>query len=110
MAPSTFIGPAFRLVRTLDLVIDHGFRKLPVRVEIFQDPTYRTHFRYRVWVIEAFQLRPRYSAEPLQHEVLTTVCLPNLGAADYFEAADIDAAEGRFYDDFQRESGWARDA
>ena len=110
MASSKFIGPAFRLVRTLDLLIDHGFRKLPVRAEIFQDPAQPTHFRYRVWGLESFQLQPGYTTQPLPHEVLTTVCLPNLGAGDYIEAPDTDAAERRFYEDFQKEFDQGRDA
>jgi hypothetical protein len=107
---SKFIGPAFHLVRTLDMVIDHGFRKLQIQVQIFQDPIHITRFRYRVWGLESFQLQPGYSAVPLDHEILTTMCLPNFGAGDYFEVEDINAAEQRFYHDFEAEFERRRDA
>ena len=103
MAFPKFIGQAFRLVRSLDLVIDHGTRKLPIRVEFSQDPVHATHFRYRVFGLESFTLQPSYHDKSLSHEVFTTLCLPNLGAGDYFEAPDADAAEKRFYEDFERE-------
>ena len=93
-----FIGPGFRLVRTLDLVLDRAARKLPVRVELFQNPAEPKHFRYRAWCLEWFKLQPEYHEEPLPHEVWTTLCLPNLGAGDFFEAADLEAAERKFFE------------
>ena len=98
-----FTGSVFRLVRTLDLSLDHGTRKSSVRAEIFQNPEHPTQFRYRIWGVEWFKLQTGYSTDPLPHEMLTTLCMPNLGAGDYFEAADIDAAEQRFYEDFKKE-------
>jgi hypothetical protein len=84
-------------------MIDNVSRKLPIRVEIFQDPAKTTHFRYRVFGLEEFKLQPSYHEMPLPHEVFTTFCLPNMGAGEYFEADDIDAAEAKFYEDFERE-------
>ena len=43
-------------------------------------------------------------ARHLPNEVLTTLCLPNLGAGDFFEAADLESAERRFFEDFERHS------
>ena len=108
MPPSKFIGAAFRLVRTLDLVLDQGHRKLPVRVEFFQNPQDPKQFRYRAWCLEWFKLQPQYHDEPLAHEVWTSFCLPNCGAGDFFGAANLDAAEDKFYEDFQEQSGEKR--
>jgi hypothetical protein len=102
MPAAKFIGSAFRLVRTLDLVIEVRARRLQARAEIFQDPVQRTHFRYRVWYLETFGMRTNSGEEVLPHECLTTLCLPNLGSGDYFEAEDADAAERKFYEDFQQ--------
>jgi hypothetical protein len=104
MPPTKFIGPAFRLARTFDLLLDQGARKLPVRVELFQDPAQPKHFRYRAWCLETFRLQPSYHNEPLPHEAWTTLCLPNFGAGDFFEAADLDAAERKFFEDFEKQS------
>jgi len=104
MPPAKFIGAAFRLVRTLDLVLYQGSRKLPVRVEFFQNADKPKHFRYRAWCLEWFKLQPEHHGVPLPHEVLTTLCLPNLGAGDFFEAADLESAEKRFFEDFERHS------
>ena len=103
MPPSKFIGLTFRLVRTLDLELEQGHRRLPVRVELFQAAEEPTHFRYRAWCLERFALQP-YHDKPLLHEVWTTMCLPNLGAGDFFEAADLDSAERRFFEDFEQQS------
>jgi hypothetical protein len=103
MPHPAFIGQAFRLVRTLEFTLDQGPRKLPVRAEFLQDPAEPTHFRYRVWCLEWFELQPQYHDEPLPHEAWTTLSLPNLGEGAYFEAPDLDAAEKRFYADFQKE-------
>lgn len=105
-----FILPVFRLVRSLELVIDHGNRRLPIRVEIFQDTANTTHFRYRVFGLEVFYLQPSYHDGPLAHEVFTTLCLPNLGAGDYFEVANVDLAEKKFFEDFEREFAKTRGA
>ena len=92
--------PPFRLVRTLDLrfAADNPFRA--IRAELFQDPANPTHFRYWVWGLQDFQMTVPYEKQQLSHQLLTTICLPNQGAGDYFEAADVDAAEARFYSDF----------
>ena len=103
MSSRRFSSPAFRLVRVLELSIEDGSRKQPVRAEIFQDPSQPTHFRYRVWGLLEFRLQTTDYPENLPYQVLTTFCVPNLGTGDYFEAADLDAAEKRFYDDFERE-------
>ena len=108
MPTSKFIGPAFRLVRTLNLVLDQGQRKLPVRVEFFQNLQDPNQFRYRAWCLEWFKLHPQYHAEPLAHEIWTSFCLPNCGAGDFFLAADLDAAESKFYEDFEEQSGEKR--
>ena len=102
MSPSsTPPYPAFRLVRTLDLrfVANNPFRA--IRAELFQDPARPTHFRYWVWGLQDFPMTVPYEDRPLTHQLLTTICLPNLGAGDFFEAADVDAAEDRFYADFR---------
>lgn len=108
MPHSKFIGPAFRLVRTLDLELEQGHRRLPVRVEFFQALEEPTHFRYRAWCLECFKLQPQYHDEPLPHEVWTTLCLPNLGAGDFLEATDLDSAERRFFEDFKQQSNTDR--
>ena len=95
-------------MRTLDLVLDQGHRKLPVRVEFFQNPQDPKQFRYRAWCLEWFKLQPQYHDEPLAHEVWTSFCLPNCGAGDFFVAANLDAAEDKFYEDFQEQSGEKR--
>ena len=105
MAAPIFTSPAFRLIRTLDLFRDDGTRKLPIRIEIFQDPKQLTHFRYRLWGVEWFKLQTEHYPEPLPHELLTTLCMPNLGANDYFEAEDVDAAEQKVYEYFKKEFG-----
>ncbi len=99
-SPQPLTFPVFRLVRTLDLRFstDNPFRA--IRAEFFQDPVHPTRFRYWVWGLQDFNLAVPYEEQPLWHQLLTTVCLPNLGAGDCFEAADIDAAEVRFYADF----------
>jgi hypothetical protein len=51
--------------------------------------------------LQDFQMAVPYDDQPLTHQLLTTICLPNRGAGDFFEAADIDAAETRFYADFR---------
>jgi len=99
-----FIGPAFRLVRTLDITLDQGHRKLPVRVELFQNPEDLKQFRYRAWCLEWFSIQPQYHDGPLPHEVWTSLCLPNCGDGDFFVAVDLDAAERKFYEDFERHS------
>ena len=104
MPSSQFIGPAFRLARTLDIVLDQGHRKLPVRIELFQNPQNPKQFRYRAWCLEWFKLEPQYHDESLPHEAWTTLCSPNFGAADFFEAVDLDAAERRFFEDFEKQS------
>ena len=104
MAHPKFIGPAFRLVRTLDIVLDQGHRKLPVRVEFFQNPEEPKQFRYRTWCLEWFKLQPQYHDEPLPHEAWTTFGLPNFGAGDFFEVSDVEAAERKFFDDFEQQS------
>src|SRR5690348_10571465 len=68
MPHSKFIGPAFRLVRTLESVLDQGHRRVPVRLELFQNPENPRQFRYRAWVLEWFKLQAQYHAEPLPHE------------------------------------------
>ena len=104
MGSRKFTLPAFRLVRTLDLNIDDGEQKKPVRAEFFQDPSKPTHFRYRLWGIEWFKLTTKdYPEAPLMYELLTTSCMPNLGQGEYFEAPNVDAAEKMFYEDFQKE-------
>ena len=92
---------AFRLVRTLDLKFAAAQTTFSaIRVELFQDPKHPTHFRYWAWGLQEFQLPVPYEDQPLRHQLLTTICLPNKGVGDYFEAADVDAAEARFYADF----------
>ncbi len=91
---------AFRLVRTLDLQFATKTPFSAIRVELFQDPAHPTHFRYWAWGLQEFRLPVPYETQPLPHQLLTTICLPNKGAGDFFEAADIDAAEARFYADF----------
>jgi hypothetical protein len=103
-----FIGPAFRLVRTLDSVLDQGHRRIPVRLELFQNPENPRQFRYRAWVLEWFKLQTQYHDEPLPHEAWTTFCLPNFGAGDYFEASDLDAAERKFFEDFEKQPSEGR--
>jgi len=109
MPPPKFIGPTFQLVRTLDLVLDHGHRKLPIRVEFSQNREEPTQFRYLAWCLEQFKIQPQYHDEPLLHELWTTFCLPNFGAGDFFEAANLDAAERKFFDDFKKQSNVERD-
>ncbi len=99
-----FIGPTFRLVRTVDMVLDQGHRKLPVRVEFFQNPEEPKQFRYRAWSLEWFKLQTQYHEEPLPQEAWTTLCLPNFGADDFFEASDLDSAERKFFEDFEKQS------
>ena len=90
----------FRLVRTLDLKFATNTPFTAIRVELFQDPAHPTHFRYWVWGLYEFHLPVAHEKQPLPHQLLTTICLPNKGAGDFFEAADVDAAEARFYADF----------
>jgi hypothetical protein len=92
--------PPFRLVRTLDLRFPADNPFGAIRAEIFQDPAHPTHFRYWVWGLQDLQITVPYEGKPLFHQLLTTICLPNRGAGDYFEAANVDAAEARFYADF----------
>ncbi len=108
MPDPKFIGPTFRLMRTLDLALDQGHRRVPVRVEFFQNPSEPKQFRYRAWCLEWFNLQPQYHNEPLPHEAWTTLCLANFGAGDYFEAVDLEAAERRFFEDFEKHSGGQR--
>lgn len=103
MSSRRFTSPGFRLVRVLELNIEDGGRQQPVRAEIFQDPLHPTRFRYRLWGLLEFRLKTTDYPEDLPYQVLTTFCVPNLGTGDYFEAADTDAAEKRFYEDFERE-------
>jgi hypothetical protein len=99
--PSSSIpAPAFRLVRTLDLRFASKNPFRAIRAELFQDPVHPTHFRYWVWGLQDFPMTVPYQDQPLTHQLLTTICLPNRGAGDFFEAADIEAAEARFYADF----------
>jgi hypothetical protein len=100
MDPSPTPYPAFRLVRTLDLRFRTENPFKAIRAEIFQDPAHPTHFRYWVWGLQDFQMTVPNEEKPLWHQVLTTICLPSKGAGDFFEAADVDAAEARFYADF----------
>jgi hypothetical protein len=91
------------------MVLDQRDRKLPVRVEFFQNPDEPKQFRYRAWCLEWFKLQPQYQEEPLPHEAWTTLCLPNFGAGDFFLAENLDAAERKFFDDFEKQSSKQRD-
>lgn len=83
----------YRLVSTFELLAGCSGGTGTVRLEVFRSLRHPERFRFRLFALQNFHIRPAFSAEDLIHEMLTTVSLPNGGSGDYYRARSTRLAE-----------------